>query len=67
MMEETRADFTMTFRGLSELTLAEQNDPDIIKKHWALSDLSTHRSWNEWLNRYHRRLLLQYVAIDPCS
>ncbi|XP_028401144.1 uncharacterized protein LOC114524206 [Dendronephthya gigantea] len=58
MMRETKADFTMTFRGLSERTLREQNDPEIIKEHWALSDLSKHRNWKEWLNHYHRRLLL---------
>ena len=57
MMSETKADFTMTFRGLSELTLNEQNDPVFIKKHWALNDLSRHKNWKEWLEQYHKRLL----------
>jgi uncharacterized protein YdiU (UPF0061 family) len=57
MMSETKADFTMTFRGLSELTLNEQNDPEFIKKHWALNDLSKHKNWKEWLEQYHKRLL----------
>ena len=57
MMGETQADFTMTFRCLSELTLKEQNDPEIIEDCWALADLSRHKSWQEWLAHYHKRLL----------
>ena len=37
-MVKTKADFTMTFRALSELSLSELNDRDVIKNHWALHD-----------------------------
>lgn len=60
-MDDVKADFTMTFRSLSELTINEQNDPDMINKHWALTDLSMHKRWKEWLKKYHKRLR-QYVV-----
>ena len=59
-MGETRADFTMTFRCLSELTLKEQNDQESSNHCWALADLSRHKRWKDWLAHYHLRLS-QYV------
>jgi uncharacterized protein YdiU (UPF0061 family) len=61
MMVKTKADFTMTFRGLSELSITEPKDPVNIRKHWALNDLSMHDDWKDWLDHYHKRLL-KYVA-----
>ena len=61
-MFKTKADFTMTFRALSELSLSELNDSDVIRKHWALYDLSKDKNWKEWLDHYRKRLL-EYVKI----
>ena len=58
-----KSDFTMTFRGLSELTVNEQKDREFIKDHWALADLSRHRNWKQWLDRYHNRLILYVVKV----
>ena len=57
-MQETKADFTMTFRQLGELPLLRGNDSLVIPDHlWALQQLKTHRRIHHWLNLYKQRLL----------
>ena len=57
-MQETKADFTMTFRQLGDLPLFEGNDSLIIHDSlWALQQLKTHPRFYTWLNLYRQRLL----------
>lgn len=56
MMEDTRADFTMTFRQLSEVSALQLQSGSIPKEMWALQDLSMHEFFSEWVNMYLPRL-----------
>ena len=56
IMSVTRADFTMSFRELSEISL-----PDIVAHRfpngsWALKKLQTHENWGDWVARYADRI-----------
>lgn len=55
MMEDTRSDFTMTFRQLGEVTLSQLNDFTITKYYWALKTLSRHKWYKDWVSLYQRR------------
>ncbi|KAL4230798.1 hypothetical protein ACF0H5_011173 [Mactra antiquata] len=60
IMEDTRADFTMTFRELSEISMEillkyanEDNVPDI---YWNLKVLANHEWFSQWLQIYTQKL-----------
>ncbi|XP_077409903.1 protein nucleotidyltransferase YdiU-like [Vanacampus margaritifer] len=55
MMADTRADFTMTFRELSE-TSAENLRRGNLTQAWALQDLASHPRFSHWLHSYLLRL-----------
>ncbi|XP_056105855.1 protein adenylyltransferase SelO-like [Rhinichthys klamathensis goyatoka] len=55
-MEDTGADFTMTFRQLSEVTLSQLQKGSIDPSLWALSDLSSHKHFRDWVQLYLQRL-----------
>ncbi|XP_051909899.1 protein adenylyltransferase SelO-like [Hippocampus zosterae] len=55
LMEDTRADFTMTFRQLSEAS-AHQLRRRNFTQAWALQDLASHGRFSDWLNAYLLRL-----------
>ncbi|KAM4544216.1 protein adenylyltransferase SelO-like [Fundulus diaphanus] len=55
MMEDTRSDFTMTFRQLSEAS-SDQLRSRNLTEMWALEDLSSHRLFSDWLVVYLQRL-----------
>ncbi|ROL51032.1 Selenoprotein O [Anabarilius grahami] len=57
LMEDTGADFTMTFRQLSEVTLSQLQKGSIAPSVWALSDLSSHEYFRDWVQMYVQRLL----------
>lgn len=63
MMEDTRSDFTMTFRQLSEVS-AEQFRNMNFTQMWALDDLSSHKLFSDWLNMYLLRLSRQQNDTD---
>uniref|UniRef100_A0A3B4ZN00 Selenoprotein O n=2 Tax=Stegastes partitus TaxID=144197 RepID=A0A3B4ZN00_9TELE len=63
MMEDTRADFTMTFRQLSEVSAEQLHDMNFTQM-WALDDLSTHEHFSDWLNMYLLRLSRQQNDTD---
>ncbi|XP_047424204.1 protein adenylyltransferase SelO-like [Mugil cephalus] len=63
MMEDTRSDFTMTFRQLSEASAEQLHNRDFTQM-WALADLSSHEQFSEWLNMYLHRLSRQQNDSD---
>ncbi|KAM6087588.1 protein adenylyltransferase SelO-like [Chlamydotis macqueenii] len=56
LMEDTKADFTMTFRQLSEITEDQLKELLIPEEFWALHDLSKHKLFSEWVTMYLLRL-----------
>nr|XP_033788781.1 protein adenylyltransferase SelO, mitochondrial-like [Geotrypetes seraphini] len=56
LMEDTRADFTMTFRQLSEITQDQLADLNIPQEFWALRDVAVHTSFSDWVTLYLLRL-----------
>ncbi|KAK2536464.1 hypothetical protein Q9233_003232 [Columba guinea] len=56
LMEDTKADFTMTFRQLSEITQDQLKELRIPEEFWALQDLSKHKLFSEWVSMYLLRL-----------
>jgi len=58
IMSFTRADFTMSFRELSELAIHDVISDRLPKESWALRKLQSHPNWKDWLARYAERLQL---------
>ncbi|XP_040404696.1 protein adenylyltransferase SelO-like [Cygnus olor] len=56
LMEDRRADFTMTFRELSEITEDQLKELHIPEEFWALQDLGKHKLFSEWVAMYLLRL-----------
>ena len=52
MMEDKGADFTMTFRELSEITMAKLVTDTLPGHYWALPRLLAHSAWKDWLLHY---------------
>ncbi|MCI4374865.1 hypothetical protein PGIGA_G00011220 [Pangasianodon gigas] len=59
LMEDTRADFTMTFRQLSDVSLLELQKNSITQTMWALWDLSSHDYFSDWVKLYSQRIKSQ--------
>ncbi|NXW30367.1 SELO protein, partial [Phaetusa simplex] len=55
-MEDTKADFTMTFRQLSEITEDQLKELHIPEEFWALQDLGKHKLFSDWVTMYLLRL-----------
>ncbi|CAJ0963720.1 unnamed protein product [Ranitomeya imitator] len=56
MMEDTKADFTMSFRQLSEITDYQLWNTTIPEEYWALHDISQHVDFAAWVTAYSQRL-----------
>ncbi|XP_012043612.1 protein adenylyltransferase SelO-like isoform X2 [Ovis aries] len=56
LMEKTEADFTMTFRQLSEITQSQLQELVIPQEFWALKMISKHRLFPAWVSQYLSRL-----------
>ncbi|XP_006871746.1 PREDICTED: selenoprotein O-like [Chrysochloris asiatica] len=56
LMEKTEADFTMTFRQLSEITQSQLLELNIPPHFWALKMISKHELFPTWVSRYLLRL-----------
>ncbi|XP_045713667.1 protein adenylyltransferase SelO-like [Phyllostomus hastatus] len=56
LMEETEADFTMTFRQLSEITQSQLQELSIPQQFWALKMISKHELFPVWVSQYLLRL-----------
>ncbi|XP_047014526.1 protein adenylyltransferase SelO isoform X2 [Ictalurus punctatus] len=59
LMEDTHADFTMTFRQLSDVSLLELQKNSITQTMWALWDLSSHDYFSDWVELYIKRIKSQ--------
>lgn len=57
MMEDTKADFTMTFRQLGDVPINELETNVINPSHWALLDLQIHPKFIQWMATYHKILV----------
>uniref|UniRef100_A0A8C4PJG6 Selenoprotein O n=1 Tax=Equus asinus TaxID=9793 RepID=A0A8C4PJG6_EQUAS len=56
LMEKTAADFTMTFRQLSEITQSQLQELNIPQQFWALQTISKHELFPAWVSQYLLRL-----------
>ncbi|KAJ9576211.1 hypothetical protein L9F63_006944 [Diploptera punctata] len=57
MMEQTEADFTMTFRELGDIPLESLKNVETLRKHgWSLPKLASHRNYVEFIEMYQKRL-----------
>ncbi|XP_077931385.1 protein nucleotidyltransferase YdiU-like isoform X2 [Halichoerus grypus] len=56
LMEKTEADFTMTFRQLSEITQSQLEELNIPQQFWALKMISEHKLFPAWVSQYLLRL-----------
>ncbi|XP_053266078.1 protein adenylyltransferase SelO-like isoform X1 [Podarcis raffonei] len=56
LMEDTKADFTMTFRELSEISEDQLKSISIPKEFWALQDVAKHKLFSSWVVLYLLRL-----------
>uniref|UniRef100_A0A8C6FN81 Selenoprotein O n=1 Tax=Moschus moschiferus TaxID=68415 RepID=A0A8C6FN81_MOSMO len=56
LMEKTEADFTMTFRQLSEITQSQLQELVIPQEFWALKMISEHKLFPAWVSQYLSRL-----------
>ncbi|XP_043420799.1 protein adenylyltransferase SelO-like [Prionailurus bengalensis] len=56
LMEKTAADFTMTFRQLSEITQSQLQERNIPQQFWALNMISKHKLFSAWVSQYLLRL-----------
>lgn len=56
MMEETGADYTMTFRQLASVHPDSMLDSDVVKNCWALSRLMRHEYYVSFAEMYRRRV-----------
>ncbi|XP_059039872.1 protein adenylyltransferase SelO-like isoform X3 [Mustela lutreola] len=56
LMEKTEADFTMTFRQLSEITQSQLEELNIPQQFWALKMVSEHQLFPAWVSQYLLRL-----------
>ncbi|KAM4687342.1 protein adenylyltransferase SelO-like isoform 1-T2 [Discoglossus pictus] len=56
LMEDTKADFTMTFRQLGEVTQDQLQHLTIPQEYWALHDISQHEKFPEWVGLYLQRI-----------
>ena len=52
MMEDTKSDFTMTFRQLAEIPLEQLTTENIPEELWALTDLKQSFHFSEWAKLY---------------
>ncbi|XP_033748466.1 protein adenylyltransferase SelO-like [Pecten maximus] len=64
MMEETKADFTMTFRQLSEISVSDIGEMLVLPgdQAWALKKLATHDWFAAWVKMYKKVLMDQNVT-----
>ncbi|XP_030898030.1 uncharacterized protein LOC102730594 [Leptonychotes weddellii] len=56
LMEKAEADFTMTFRQLSEITQSQLEELNIPQQFWALKMISEHKLFPAWVSQYLLRL-----------
>ncbi|XP_047538264.1 protein adenylyltransferase SelO-like [Vanessa atalanta] len=56
MMQQTGADFTVTFRQLAELQPHELSSELKLAEKWSIKRLASHSCWGCWVDQYRSRL-----------
>ena len=56
LMQATRADYTMTFREMTEISVSELKVGALPTSYWALPKLSRHPQWPKWVILYASRV-----------
>lgn len=56
IMEDTKSDFTMSFRELGEIDLQELNSDLVSQKYWSLTIMASHEWFGNWVTKYKERL-----------
>ncbi len=56
IMEDTSADFTMTFRQLGEWNMVDMEKRDVCFGCWAIQTLSQHKMFRDWTEMYVQRI-----------
>ncbi|XP_056594019.1 protein adenylyltransferase SelO-like [Triplophysa dalaica] len=64
LMEDSRADFTMTVRQLSEVSPSQLENGSVPQSMWALSVLSSQEYFANWVELYSKRLSRQHGDSD---
>ena len=62
MMEETKSDFTMTFRQLGELSIDQLIDYSVLQYYWALKTMFKHKWYKDWVSLYQKRFSLERIS-----
>ena len=62
LMEATQADYTMTFRELSEVSVSELQLGTLPTSYWALPKLCQHPQWPKWLMLYASRVYSNHLV-----
>lgn len=62
MMQQTMADFSATFRQLSQLEISKLRDNEALQSKWSLNKLRQASGWDKWLQRYTERLTRENVS-----
>lgn len=57
IMEDTKADFTMSFRELGEIDPREMSSTNKVpQKYWAMASMADHEWFRNWVDKYKIRL-----------
>ena len=64
MMAETKSDFTMTFRQLSDWLFEDIKKGKVPSSLWSLKRLSKHKNFSDWRKRYAKALQQSDCADD---
>ncbi|CAH2268845.1 jg27172 [Pararge aegeria aegeria] len=64
MMQITTSDFTCTFRQLSEVDIAQLQDPEKMELKWSLAKVGKAKDWLKWVHKYTDRLQKENVKED---
>ena len=62
LMQAAQADYTMTFRELSEVSVSELQCDTLPASYWALPTLCQHPQWPQWLMLYASRVYSNHLA-----
>lgn len=57
VMRNSMADFTASFRQLSEIDPKDLLNKEVLKEKWSLSKLSEDKNWNRWVESYRQRIV----------
>ncbi|XP_047999671.1 protein adenylyltransferase SelO-like [Leguminivora glycinivorella] len=62
LMQDTMADFTCSFRQLSEMELKDLEDVSKLETKWSLNKIREANGWGKWMERYRQRVGKENVS-----